>query len=71
MSNDPALQMLLTAARSRTAQLRARLHLDEAERDKGALSIEMALLVGALVVIAGIIITILIAKVTAKGNAIN
>ena len=71
MSSDPVLQMLISAARAHIAHLRARLRVEEADRDKGALSIEMALLVGALVVIAGIIVTILIAKVTAKGNAIN
>jgi hypothetical protein len=67
MLNDPFLQTLLALARP----LRDRLHGDGQDRERGALSIELALLVAALVVLAGIIVAILIAKVTAKGNAIG
>ncbi|MFC5911669.1 hypothetical protein [Streptacidiphilus monticola] len=63
------LTLLATIARARIAGLRARL-ADE-DTDRGALSIEMAILVGALVVVAAVIVGILIAKVTAKGNAIG
>ncbi len=70
MLNDSLLQALLTAARYRTTQLRQRLHAPE-EGERGALSIELALLVGALVVLAGIIVGILVAKVTQKGNEIG
>lgn len=67
MLNDPFLQFLLTAGR----QLRGRLNQPPGARERGALSIELALLVAALVVLAGIIVAILVAKVTAKGNAIG
>jgi len=67
MPNDPFLQILLAVAR----QLRGRLHQAPEDRERGALSIELALLVAALVVLAGIIVAILVAKVTAKGNAIG
>ncbi|MEZ0092479.1 hypothetical protein [Streptacidiphilus sp. EB129] len=71
MHLDPTLQALFTAARHRTAQLRAFVRQRQPEPDKGALSIELALLVGALVVIAVAIVAILIAKATQKGAAIG
>jgi hypothetical protein len=63
------LSLMLAQLRHRTDQLRA--HLDAQDQDKGALSIELALLVGALVTVAVIIIGIIIAKVTSKGGAIG
>jgi hypothetical protein len=67
MTHDPVLQYLLSAC----DRLRDRIRSARGERDGGALSIELALLVAALVVIAGILVTILVSKVTQKGNAIN
>lgn len=63
------LSLMLAQFRHHADQLRA--HLDAQDPDKGALSIELALLVGALVTVAVIIIGIIIAKVTSKGNAIG
>ena len=42
-----------------------------ADRERGAFSIEMALLAAALVVVAGILVAILKSVVTAKANAIG
>jgi hypothetical protein len=63
------LALLLAQFRHRADQLRD--HLDTQDQDRGALSIELALLVGALVTVAVIIIGIIIAKVTSKGGAIG
>jgi Flp pilus assembly pilin Flp len=63
------LSLRLAQLRYRADQLRT--HLDDQDRDKGALSIELALLVGALVTVALIIVGIIVAKVTEKGNAIG
>lgn len=63
------LSLMLAQLRFRADQLRT--HLDAQDRDKGALSIELALLVGALVTVALIIVGIIVAKVTEKGNAIG
>lgn len=63
------LSLMLAQLRFRADQLRT--HLDTQDRDKGALSIELALLVGALVTVALIIVGIIVAKVTEKGNAIG
>ena len=63
------LTFMLAQLRYRADQLRT--HLDTPDSDRGALSIELALLVGALVTVAVIIVGIIIAKVTEKGNAIG
>jgi Flp pilus assembly pilin Flp len=63
------LSLMLAQLRLRADQLRT--HLDALDRDKGALSIELALLVGALVTVALIIVGIIVAKVTEKGTAIG
>ncbi|WP_037599533.1 hypothetical protein [Streptacidiphilus rugosus] len=68
MFTDPALTALLHLLRTRADRVRA-LHRDR-DRDRGALSIELAILVAALVVIAGIIVVIVTNKATQKGNAI-
>ena len=63
------LSPMLAQLRCRADRLRTR--LDAQDQDKGALSIELALLVGALVTVALIIVGIIVAKVTEKGNAIG
>ena len=63
------LSLMLTQLRYRADQLHT--HLNTPERDKGALSIELALLVGALVTVALIIVGIIVAKVNEKGSAIG
>ena len=65
------ISLMLAQFRHRADQLRAHLDAQDQDRDRGALSIELALLVGALVTVAVIIIGIIIAKVTSKGNAIG
>ncbi|WP_037603831.1 hypothetical protein [Streptacidiphilus rugosus] len=68
MFTDPAVHALVHLLRIRARRVRA-LHADP-DRDRGALSIELAILVAALVVIAGIIVVIVTNKATQKGNAI-
>lgn len=63
------LTLMLAQVRYRADQLRT--HLNARDRERGALSIELALLVGALVTVALIIVGIIVAKVTEKGNAIG
>ncbi|MDH6122718.1 hypothetical protein [Kitasatospora sp. GAS204B] len=64
ISNDPTLQYLITLLRARFAELRE-------EKERGALSIEMAILVAVLVA-GGIGLSIfLAAKLTEKENAIK
>jgi ABC-type Fe3+ transport system permease subunit len=60
---------LFTVLRARAERVRD-LHRSE-ERDVGAFSIELALLVAALVVIAGIVIAIVTAKAQQKANQIG
>ncbi|GAB2711529.1 hypothetical protein [Kitasatospora kifunensis] len=65
-SNDTTFQYLLTLLRARLADLR-----DVKEKDRGALSIEMAILVAVLVA-GGIALGVfLAAKLTEKENAIK
>ncbi|WP_327071860.1 hypothetical protein [Kitasatospora sp. NBC_01302] len=65
-SNDSTVQYLVTLLRARFAELR-----DVKEKDRGALSIEMAILVGVLVA-GGIALGVfLAAKLTEKEGAIK
>lgn len=69
MLNDAFLKAVIAVShllRDRHDQV-----LSPEERERGAFSIEMALLAAALVVIAGILIAILKTVVTAKANSIG
>jgi hypothetical protein len=67
--HDPLITLLMTAMRARADRVRS-LHRDQ-DRERGALSIELALLIAALVVIAGIVVAIVTTKATQKANQIG
>ncbi|WP_042424523.1 hypothetical protein [Streptacidiphilus anmyonensis] len=67
--SDPLITLLTTTLRARASRIRT-LHRDE-DRERGALSIELALLIAALVVIAGIVVAIVTTKATQKANQIG
>lgn len=67
--SDPLITMAMTAVRARAERVRD-LYLDE-DRERGAFSIELALLIAGLVIIAGIVIAIITTKATQKANQIG
>ncbi|WP_042370576.1 hypothetical protein [Streptacidiphilus neutrinimicus] len=67
--SDPLITLAMTALRARAERVRD-LHRDE-DRERGALSIELALLIAGIVIIAGIVVAIITTKATQKANQIG